>query len=214
VYGIGAVARMLGTTPAVLRSWEDRYGVVIAARSAGGQRQYSRDQVEQLRHVRSLVESGLHAAEAHRLFALRMKDGTSLAPATTARTEPASILLAERDGHAGELIEDLLQTEGYEVTVVFDRADALSAYEEHKPDLVFVELVMSGESGLELCHTLRAAGARIVATSALELSAAAVEAGAEAFLAKPLEPLQVLSTVEGLLGRGRIPSASGSAVRT
>jgi len=214
VYGIGAVARMLGTTPAVLRSWEDRYGVVVAARSPGGQRQYSQDQVEQLRHVRSLVESGLHAAEAHRLFALRMKDGTSFVPATTARTGPVSILLAERDGYAGALIEDLLQTEGYEVTLVFDRADAVSAYEEKKPALLFVELVMSGESGLELCRTLRAVGARIVGTSALNLSGAAVEAGAEAFLPKPLETLQVLSTVEGLLGRGRIPSASGSVVRT
>ena len=213
MYGIGAVARMVGSTPAVLRAWEDRYGVVRPARGPGGQRQYSRDQVEQLHYVRSLVESGLHAAEAHRLLALRPKDGTPLVPATTARTEPVSILLAERDAYAGALIEDLLQTEGYEVMVVFDGAGAVSAYEEQKPDLVFVELVMSGKSGLELCHTLRAVGARIVATSALELSAAAVKAGAEAFLAKPLEPLQVLSTVEGLLGRGRIPSASRSAVR-
>ena len=212
MYGIGAVARMLGTTPAVLRSWEDRYGVVVAARSPGGQRQYSGDQLEQLRQVCRLVESGLHAAEAHRLLTLRMRDG-SFVPATTARTEPVSILLVERDGYTAAFIEDLLHTEGYEVTVVFDRAAAISAYEKQKPDLVFVELVMSGASGLELCRTLRSVGARIVATSALGLGGAAAEAGAEEFLPKPLEPLQVLSTVEGLLGRSRSPAASVSAVR-
>src|SRR5580658_2425668 len=49
VYGIGAVARMLGVTQASLRAWDERYGVVVPTRSSGGHRVYSRDQLDQLR---------------------------------------------------------------------------------------------------------------------------------------------------------------------
>ena len=213
MYSIGAVARMLGSTPAVLRAWEGRYGVVIAARSRGDQRQYSRDHVDQLRYVLGLVESGLQVAEAHRLLGLRLRDGKPLVrEPSEAMVEPVSILVAERDVYARALIEDLLRTEGYEVAVVADPRDALARYEEHRSGLVFVELVLSGGSGLELCRALDAVGARTVAVSALDLGAEALAAGAEAFLRKPLDPFDVLSTVEGLVGPSRSP-ASGPAGR-
>ena len=51
IYSIGALARMLGVSPTTLRSWEDRYGVVVPERSAGSQRLYSRDDLDQLRFV-------------------------------------------------------------------------------------------------------------------------------------------------------------------
>jgi DNA-binding transcriptional MerR regulator len=41
-YSIGAVARMVVVPVATLRSWEERYGVVVPARSDAGQRLYSR----------------------------------------------------------------------------------------------------------------------------------------------------------------------------
>jgi DNA-binding response OmpR family regulator len=114
-----------------------------------------------------------------------------------------SILVVERDGFAEALLEDLLATQGYEVSVLEHDGDAVAVYEEQRPDLMFLELVLSGRSGLELCRTLEAAGARVVAVSALALGDAAAEAGAEAFLPKPLEPLQVLATVEDLVAASR-----------
>lgn len=214
VYGIGAVARMLGLTAAALRAWEERYGVVIPSRSPGDQRLYSRDQVDQLRYAQNLMESGLHAAEAHRLLARRIEDGMTLVPAPTVEVAGrVSILLAERDVYAAELVEYLLRTEGYEVVVALDGPDAVALCEQRRPDLVVVELVISGGSGLALCRTLAALGARIVAVSALDLAAAAVDAGAEAFLRKPLDPLQVLSTVKDLVGTSHMTRPSGSATR-
>src|SRR5579859_4324931 len=59
IYSIGAVARMVGVSVSTLRTWEDRYGVVVAGRSAGGQRRYSRDQLAQLRFVAREVEAGM-----------------------------------------------------------------------------------------------------------------------------------------------------------
>ncbi|HEY4410148.1 MAG TPA: MerR family transcriptional regulator, partial [Acidimicrobiia bacterium] len=185
VYSIGAVARMTGSTPAALRAWEDRYGVVLPSRSPAGQRQYSRDQIDHLRYVHGLVEGGLQAAEAHRLLAQRLRDSLPVAPPAPVPApdrEPVSILVVERDGFAEALLEDLLQTQGYAVALLSHDGDAVAVYGEQRPDLMFLELVISGRSGLELCRTLEAAGARVVAVSALALGDAAVEAGAEAFL--------------------------------
>src|SRR5437588_8236493 len=81
LYSIGALARMLGISPTTLRSWEDRYGVVVPERSAGSQRLYSREQLDELRFVCRQVELGLSAADAHRALAERLASGSSvLAP--------------------------------------------------------------------------------------------------------------------------------------
>ncbi len=53
---------MLELPVATIRNWEQRYAAVVPERSAGGQRLYSRDQVEQLRYVASQVARGLSAS--------------------------------------------------------------------------------------------------------------------------------------------------------
>lgn len=55
---IRVVSRRTGLTPAVLRAWEKRYGVVDPERSAGGQRLYSDDDVNRLSLLRRAVEEG------------------------------------------------------------------------------------------------------------------------------------------------------------
>src|SRR3989440_12578287 len=69
VYSIGAVARMLDIPASTLRAWEERYSIVTPSRSGGGQRLYSRTQVEQLRFIKAQMDSGASAADAHRLLA-------------------------------------------------------------------------------------------------------------------------------------------------
>ena len=69
IYSIGAVARMLGVPAQTLRAWEDRYQQIVPARSSGGQRLYSRDQVDQLSFIRNQIDQGLQPADAHRLLA-------------------------------------------------------------------------------------------------------------------------------------------------
>jgi CheY-like chemotaxis protein len=192
---------MLGATSAGLRAWEDRYGVVIPARSPGGHRLYSRDQVDQLRYLQNLMDSGLQAAEAHRVLALRLADGSGFVPSIGREgADAVSILVAERDLYAAEFINYLLRTEGFEVVIAFDAKDAVEVFEARHPDLVFVELVVSGRNGLELCRQLTRLGATVVAVSALAIGSEAIDEGAAAFLLKPLDPLEVLSTVKDLLG--------------
>jgi DNA-binding transcriptional MerR regulator len=83
VFSISGVARMLGVPVATLRTWEDRYRLVVPDRNASGHRLYTRDQVEQLRFVRARMAEGLTAADAHRLLAERLGGGTPW------RAEPA-----------------------------------------------------------------------------------------------------------------------------
>lgn len=204
---------MLDVSAASLRAREERYGVIVPARSSGDQRLYSRDQVDQLRYVQNLIDSGLHAAEAYRLLGIHLSEGVSPVPALgSADQERVLILLAERDPYAAELVEYLLRTEGYEVVVALDANDAISIYNARHPQLVFVELVRSGRmSGLELCHQLSNVEATVVAVSALAIGREAVDAGAAAFLLKPLDPLDVLSTVKDLIGESAIGRRAVSA---
>ena len=55
---IRVVARRTGLTPAVLRAWEKRYGVVDPTRTEGGQRLYSDEDVRRLSLLRQAVEEG------------------------------------------------------------------------------------------------------------------------------------------------------------
>jgi DNA-binding transcriptional MerR regulator len=199
IYSIGAVASMLGVEPSTLRAWEERYGVVVPTRSEGGQRIYSRDELEQLRFLVDELETGSTAAEAHRLLAGRLGAAASLSrPDRFGVT--LVILLAERDRYAAELLEYFLRTEGYDVCVTFDTSVAEELFAGRRPALSIVDLMLSG-GGLELCRRLALAGeAPVLAMSALDLADAALAAGASAFLPKPVVPLQFVSTVRDLLG--------------
>ena len=199
LYSIGAAARMLGVEPATLRAWEERYGVVVPTRSPGEQRLYSRDELVQLRFVVDQIEAGSSAAEAHRLLAAEM-DGQHALSRPGADAVTMVILLAERDRYAAELCEYFLRTEGYDVCLAFDPADAERLFMERAPELSVVELMISG-GGLELCRRLAQRGAApVLAVSALDMGEDAVAAGASAFLSKPFVPLEFVSTVRDLLG--------------
>lgn len=64
VYNIGAIARLTGIPIATLHAWERRYGFPQAARSAGGHRLYSENDIILLRTVKGQIEQGLSARHA------------------------------------------------------------------------------------------------------------------------------------------------------
>jgi DNA-binding transcriptional MerR regulator len=205
VYSIGAVTRMLGVEPGTLRAWEDRYGVVVPARSQGSHRLYSRDQVEQLRFVLRSMDDGSSAADAHRLLAQQL--GVPTQVSAGGGNVVMLILLAERDRFAADLCEYFLRTEGYEVRLTSSAAEADRSFVEQRPSLSVVELTMPG--GLALCRRLaRDDTAPVLAVSVLAaLQDDALTAGASAFLQKPFEQLEFVSTVRDLLGASALTRA-------
>jgi DNA-binding transcriptional MerR regulator len=68
---------MLDVPTATLRGWEKRYGLVAPRRSKGAHRLYSNHDVEQLRFIKSALDSGVGTADAHRLLAQRRRGATA-----------------------------------------------------------------------------------------------------------------------------------------
>src|SRR6476619_2407501 len=122
LFSIGAVARMLDVSAATIRTWEARYGDVVPQRSEGGQRLYSRDQVEQLRFVKNEVARGRRPGEAHRLLAERVARGDSFGGAkprvllvddvgqaerTFAERTPVVVVMDDDDSEFSGLVEQI-----------------------------------------------------------------------------------------------------------
>lgn len=63
---ISSAARQLGVDPGTLRAWQRRYGVGASARSPGGHRRYTREDLDRLRDTRDLIAAGVSTAEAAR----------------------------------------------------------------------------------------------------------------------------------------------------
>ncbi|MGH3201925.1 MAG: MerR family transcriptional regulator, partial [Streptosporangiaceae bacterium] len=185
IFSISAVARTLGLPIATIRTWEDRYGLVVPYRNASGHRLYRRDEVEQLRFVRACMVEGASVADAHRLLAERIDAGVPV-PAHGTRL---LILLADHDRYSAEYQERLLRAEGFDVQVALTEEEARRSVVERSPSLVVVGLLVSGGTGLDLCRFCKTHGrAPVVAVSVLQSGDLALDAGADAFLLKPLEP--------------------------
>lgn len=200
VYSISAVARILAIPVATLRTWEERYGQVVPARNDSGHRLFSREQIEQLRFVQAQMSGDASAADAHRLLAERIETGMPLADPPPEPVPQLLILLAESDPYAAEFGEYFLKTEGFDVEVALGEEAARDAFAAASPAVVIVEVLISGGTGLDLCRFFRQrADVAVIAVSAMQAQDAAIDAGADAFLLKPLDPLQLVSTVRDLL---------------
>jgi CheY-like chemotaxis protein len=201
---------MLGIPVATIRNWEERYATVVPERSPGGHRLYSRDQMEQLRFIAAEVARGLSAADAHRLLADHSEGGQRLRNDGPAPRTRLLVLLAERDPVAAELEQFFLRREGYDVHLALAIGEAEERWLESRPQVAIVELMISGGQGAELCRRLKQhdAGA-VLAISVLKARDEALAAGADAFLQKPFDPLELVSTVKDLLGASALVASRG-----
>jgi two-component system, chemotaxis family, chemotaxis protein CheY len=114
------------------------------------------------------------------------------------------VLLVDDSALARRRVRQMLETEGFEVIEAEDGVVALERYFVDKPDLVLLDLVMRGMYGLDVLTKLRQLdpGARVVVISAdvQESSRQMVQdAGARAFLIKPVDRDDMLATVRGAL---------------
>ena len=109
---IGELARRTGTTPELLRAWEQRYGLFEPIRTAAGYRLYSASDEQRVRAMRSRLAEGLSAAQAARA----VRDGRPPADALL-RLEEA---FARFDATAAEDLLDQLLTARPAESVVLD----------------------------------------------------------------------------------------------
>jgi two-component system chemotaxis response regulator CheY len=116
----------------------------------------------------------------------------------------AKILLVDDSGMARRTVRQMLETAGYDVVEAEDGLTALERYFLEKPDLVLLDLVMKGMSGLDVLeklHELDPKVRAIVVSADIQDSSRelAVAGGARNFLNKPVDRASLLSAVSCVL---------------
>lgn len=115
----------------------------------------------------------------------------------------AKVLVVDNDATTVSLLRILLQLDGYAVLDCGLAFHVLETVSREKPDLILMDVFLTGGDGLALLRHLRAdpATARlpVVMTSGMELSEQCAQAGANSFLLKPYSPEQLAATMKRIL---------------
>ncbi|HBB31381.1 MAG TPA: DNA-binding response regulator [Cyanobacteria bacterium UBA8803] len=118
------------------------------------------------------------------------------------------ILVVEDEAKLAQFIELELKYEGYQVSVANDGLTGLTAARESHPDLVILDWMLPGISGLEICRRLRTTGDKvpiILLTAKDEVGdrVAGLDAGADDYVVKPFSVEELLARVRAHLRRNQ-----------
>lgn len=127
----------------------------------------------------------------------------------------AKLLLVEDDLSLSELLQFRFESEGYDVRVTPDGDEALVLASEELPDLVILDWMIEGTSGIEVCRRLRR-DKRTAHVPIIMLTARGeeddrirgLETGADDYLTKPFSPRELLARVAAVMRRIR-PALAG-----
>jgi len=129
----------------------------------------------------------------------------SRAPVTLSADQRVLILVVERNPAVQRLERFFLEQAGYSVEFTNDGISALERARELKPAILVAEILVPALDGLSLCRALKADDATshilVLIFSHLHAEDRALEAGADAFLIKPLNEELLIETVERLVSR-------------
>jgi DNA-binding response OmpR family regulator len=122
----------------------------------------------------------------------------------------AKVVVAADDEDIRKLVSFKLRRSGHEVVAVGDGAAAVSACRDDRPDLVILDVMMPGMSGLDAARMLRQDPA-LAGLAVILLTARAQEsdieqgfdAGADDYVVKPFSPRELSSRVAAVLARSR-----------
>lgn len=102
------------------------------------------------------------------------------------------IMLAEDDITMVSLLKTLLKMEGFDIVALQPDDDVPAAVSREKPDVLLLDVYLSGQSGLDILDTIRhskdTADARVVMSSGADVKEECLRRGANGFLMKPYMP--------------------------
>ncbi len=112
------------------------------------------------------------------------------------------VLAVDDEAHNRMLVCDLLEPEGFEVVTAESAEVALVEIERRAPDLIISDVSMGGMSGVEMCRILKSREdtryipfITVTGMSSKDDRVAGIEAGADDYLIKPIEPEELLARV-------------------
>ena len=122
--------------------------------------------------------------------------------------DTARILIVEDEEKLAKFVQLELGYEGYEVIVANDGLSGLMAARDSEPDLVLLDWMMPGLTGVEVCRRLRATGAMmpvilLTAKDGIEDRVAGLDAGADDYVVKPFSIEELLARVRAHLRRNQ-----------
>lgn len=127
--------------------------------------------------------------------------------------EPLSILIADDNPQILELLEAYLTPLGTRILTARDGEAALEVVQQERPAIVVLDVMMPKRSGFEVCRMLKSDAATrdtlvIMVTALNEIGdiERARDCGADEFLSKPVNKLELLDRVRGLMQRASPPA--------
>ena len=122
------------------------------------------------------------------------------------------ILVVDDDKNICELLKLYLKKEGFEVIFAYDGSEAVSKAKSENPNLIILDVMMPIINGWEACKLIRQfTEVPIIMLTALDTTENKVQGlniGADDYIVKPFEPVEVVARVNALLRRAEKPSAT------
>jgi two-component system response regulator RegX3 len=120
--------------------------------------------------------------------------------------EQVTVLLVEDEPSFVEALVVGLKREGFRVEVAFDGAEALDKFASVRPDLVLLDIMLPRVSGIDVCRTIRAGGARtpiiMVTAKTSEIdTVVGLEVGADDYVSKPYRLRELVARMRAVLRR-------------
>ncbi len=113
------------------------------------------------------------------------------------------ILVVDDDAALAEMISIVLSAEGYHVTECYDGALAVPEFQRLAPDLVLLDVMLPGKSGIDICEEIRAQSnvpiVMLTARSDTSDVVAGLGAGADDYVPKPFKPKELVARVKARL---------------
>ncbi|MFM7778807.1 MAG: response regulator, partial [Alphaproteobacteria bacterium] len=127
--------------------------------------------------------------------------------------DPAHVLVVDDDARLRALLQRFLTEQGFRVSTAETAAAARAALADMAFDLLVLDVMMPGETGLELTAALRAQGQEVpilmlTARGAPDDRIAGLEQGVDDYLAKPFDPRELALRIRTILRRAAPTSAA------
>lgn len=120
-------------------------------------------------------------------------------------TAGQQVLVVEDDFKTANIVRAYLEKDGYRVATVHDGREGLAAARDNPPDLIVLDLLLPGLSGMDVCRTLRSESSvpiiMLTALSTVQDRLNGLGIGADDYVTKPFSPRELVARVRAVLRR-------------